>query len=544
MKKPRRRNLRLAIYLVDRSGIAAEYAPQMQTVSKNGNVVGRPRRLPLRTLLIGLLLAKLEGKDPRIENAYEVLTALVPAVQLELGVRYDDAGRRKTIEYHHISSTWNRFMSLFDTGPLQSTRRNKEEMKAKAPRRAVREVKWSKDETAGREAALQSVMDRLLEASIPDGLDHKGSYALDWTDMESLAKGRKKKDKVAADPQARWGVRTRKHNRPGKGKEPFFGYNLHFLTIVPEVGEAKLPELARRMVITPANVMAVGPLTVAMLQRLHDEGLPLLDLLIDRGYSQVGAKNLHKYLLDLVFVVQDLKQNQRGKKGTFRGAILINGEPYCQTTPQRLHNLAVPSKLATTEEWKAYWKDRDELDRYAFKRLGKPTPGMKQRYIDPAASEPCTLRCPMRPESMGVAFERDLIEVFSPPVDAACAKTKTFTMSAQDGLGIRQKYPFGSRSWLESYNRRTAVERFNSAIKVEDKLGRLEVRVNGQHKRGFMAAITAVATNMRLLASWLQQQPIEVVASKFGEIALLLGVVGSRTFQPEAPDPPIERIVA
>lgn len=542
MNKPRRRNLRLAIYLVDRSGIVAECAPKMQSVSKNGNVIGRPRRLSLRKLLVGLLLAKLEKKDPRIECAYEVLTALTPAVQFELGVRCDDAGVRKTIECHHLSSTWNRFMSLFDTAPLQSTRRNKEEMKTKAPRRVAREVKWSKDETSAREAALQAVMDRLLEASIPDGLDHKGSYALDWTDMEALAKGRKKQDKVAADPQARWGVRTRRHNRPGKGKEPFFGYNLHFLTIVPEVGEAKLPELARRMVITPANVMAVGPLTVAMLQRLHGEGLPLLDLLIDRGYSQVGAKNLHKDLLDLVFVVQDLKQNQRGMKGTFKGAILINGEPYCKTTPQRLHNLAVPSKFATTEEWTTYWTNRDELDRYAFKRLGKPTPDMKQRYIDPAASEPCTLRCPLRPESMGVAFEKDLIEVFAPPAGATCAKTKTFTMSSQDGLGIRQKYPYGSRSWIDSYNRRTAVERFNAAVKVEDNLGRPEVRVSGQHKRGFMAAIAAIATNMRLLASWLEKQPIEVIAAKFSEIALLLGVVGSRTLPPEAPDSPIERI--
>lgn len=60
-------------------------------------------------------------------------------------------------------------MDLFDTAPLQQTRRNKQEMKAGAVRRAVRQVKRSKAEIACREEALQAVMDRLLEASIPDG---------------------------------------------------------------------------------------------------------------------------------------------------------------------------------------------------------------------------------------------------------------------------------------------------------------------------------------------------------------------------------------
>lgn len=97
--------------------------------------------------------------------------------------------------------------------------------------------------------------------------------------------------------------------------------------------------------------MVVGPLAVAMMHSLHDEGLPLSELLIDRGYSQVAAKHLHAPLLELdVFVVQDSKKKQRGKKGTFKGAILINGESYCPTTPQRLHDLAVPPKNATADD--------------------------------------------------------------------------------------------------------------------------------------------------------------------------------------------------
>lgn len=45
-----------------------------------GNVIGRLSVLSLRTLLIGLLIAKLEGKHPQVGCAHDVLTALTFAV--------------------------------------------------------------------------------------------------------------------------------------------------------------------------------------------------------------------------------------------------------------------------------------------------------------------------------------------------------------------------------------------------------------------------------------------------------------------------------
>ena len=136
-------------------------------------------------------------------------------------------------------------------------------------------------------AALATVLDDLLEASIPD--EHKAtsaSLAADWTDVESFSRPPRHGSSQCADPEASWGHRN--SNLPGPKGEMFFGYYHSAATMTREETGPAVPELTRRITLTSCHADPVRAL-VPVLTRMPDDGIPLGDILADSGYAHRDA---------------------------------------------------------------------------------------------------------------------------------------------------------------------------------------------------------------------------------------------------------------
>ena len=85
-----------------------------------------------------------------------------------------------------------------------------------------------------------------------------------------------------------------------------------------------------------------------------------------------------------------------------------------------------------------------------------------RRHTCPAATG--KIRCPLRPESM--TPDRSRPEILAPPEHPqACCTQQTITAGPGVAPKTRQKHDYPSRAWRISYQRRTAAERLNAAIK-------------------------------------------------------------------------------
>ncbi len=120
---------------------------------------------------------------------------------------------------------------------------------------------------------LQDVLDALVEASVPAELnDPSRSLAVDWTDVESFSTRRTKSTGHYADKEAAWG--HRKGGGPGEKDELFFGYYLSLATMVPDEGEAEVPELVRRMKLVACDHDPVPKMTDVLVTMVGG-GIPL-----------------------------------------------------------------------------------------------------------------------------------------------------------------------------------------------------------------------------------------------------------------------------
>ncbi len=400
---------------------------------------------------------------------------------------------------------------------------------------------------------LKRLTDLLLNATIPHGLRYR-TLAIDWTDHETTAKVDNPR-RASADPDARSGRRRRKGAPPFKSRrsskaaktnstpagdrlrrtndvyldehgfesdkdEPFFGYILHFGVGVGEVEDyddpdkPTLPELTVAVRVTPANDMAgVAPAALDIVDSAIASGHPVETLVADLGYSMRRPETLHVPLAERrVALVHDLEKNKVGRKGTHLGAVLINGVPHCPFTPHVVVDetgepvvnekgepvpLTVPWSSASRDEWKKYWERRDHQDAFAFRPLGKRVPGTPQRYECPARAGRVK-DCPFYAESTtGI----DIQELIPKGAQARDCCGRTFTAPPEMGLAIREEPVHGSRDWVRSHDRRSGVERYNSAVK-DFGLDKMDVRVLGIAKRTLAVCFASMATNLRLVEAY------------------------------------------
>jgi hypothetical protein len=447
--------------IVDASGVA-------EVMEQRLPVGVRPRQLSVRTLLIGILLVISDGRPAHLRRVHRALCGLPLEQRMRLGVLVEWRAGPHTLTYRQVERT---FSLLADTLAQNQG-----------------------DGTVS--ALLQEVADALLEASVPSpAKDATSSYAVDWTDVESFST-RRRVEGAYNDPDASWG--HRKGGGPGEKDDRFFGYYLQLATMVSDDGEAKVPELARRMALTSCHVDP-PPAFAGVLEAMAASGVAVGDVIVDAGYAhrvpQHWALPLRRIGAELVM---DLHPSDRGTQGTFAGALCHNGNLYCPATPRPLFDLSPLAKGASRDTVQAHDARAAELAHYKLGRSGAPDADGYQRVSCPAALG--KVRCPLREGSMALAYARP--EISQPPDHPPpCCSQRTITVPPSVNAKTAQKHDYPSAAHRRSYARRSAAERTNATIKdpASTDIARGWCRVMGITPMTLLLTCALVVRNLRVL---------------------------------------------
>lgn len=435
---------------------------------------GRPRQLSVRTLLLGLLLAFGDGRHGLLRRAHAALLSLPETDKARLGV----------------IAAWRR-------GPHLLTYRQTERTF-----KVLTKVLPCEGGSPGE--ALGAFVSSLVASSVPENhAKDSSSLAVDWTDCETWSRP-PGQDGACADKDASFG---RRHSgTAGVRDEPFYGYYLQLATMVEDQGGKEVPELVRAMHLTSCHLDPPRQF-VPVLERLYQSGMAAGDLLYDCGYSyrQPAAWALPLRRLG-ASLVTDLHPNDRGPKGTFKGATVCDGNLYCPATPEPLLHLAALPLGASDEQVRNHDRQVAELASYKLGRLSRDDKDGYHRVECPAVAG--KLRCPLREESMSLDFSHP--EVTSLPKGEApcCCVQKSITVPPEVNAKTAQRHDFGSPAHRESYGRRAAAERANATLKDRSStdIRRGSIRLMGQSAITIVVACAVVVRNMRVAAAFEKRQ--------------------------------------
>lgn len=454
--------------ILDASGIAG-------TIEDLLPAGARGRQLSVRTLLAGMHLTIADGRPAHLTRVRQALLALPAADQARLGVIADWKAGPHQLSYRQTEHTFGLIV------------------------RAL-----SKGEPDGAPAqALQSVIDNLLEASIPAARNATSSLAADWTDVESWSRPPRHGSTACHDPEARWGHRN--SNLKGPRGEMFFGYYLSAVTMVSEENGPPVPELARRMTLAGCGHDPVSALA-GVLTAMPAAGIPLGDIIADSGYShRVPAAWATPLRQAGAALVQDLHPHDRGPRGTHQGAVVCNGNLYCPKTPPALLKLGPLPPGAGSDDVAVHDAQAAELARHKLGRHTADDADGYHRLICPAAAG--KVRCPLRPESM--TLDRGRPEILpAPEHPPACCTQQTITAGPDVAAKTRQKHDYPSPAWRRSYNRRTAAERSFSTIKdpATTSIARGWCRLTGLTPLALWTMCLLAVRNHRILTAYQARQ--------------------------------------
>jgi hypothetical protein len=463
----------------------------------------RPRQLHTHTLLVGMTLTMLSGRDALLTNVLETLLALPEAEQRRLGViaRWGDAEHQLT--YRQLEYTYRLI----------------------AKELAKPEPDGTPSET------LSEILDALLEASVQVlGQPDSTSYAVDWTAHEAWSRppakpaadhephaqppaqdrqppdsgdgdgepagppNPEKPPQRRCDREAAWGHRTVTH--PAEN-ETFYGYYLQAVTAVRDEHGPPVPELIRRMHLASCRHDPPAQI-VPTIARMHQDGVTIGDLLADSGYSYRVAEQWALPIRALgAQLIIDLHPNDRGPHGTHHGAIRANGNLYCPATPKPLLDLGPLPPGASPEQTEQHDRQAAELARYKLSPITRYDPDGYRRVICPAAQG--KIRCPHRPQSLTLPHDRPTI-LQPPEPPPACCTQKTITVPPTVNAKTAQKHDFPSRQHRLSYHRRTAAERAFATLtdRATNNLTRGWCRLFGLAPIAMFTATALIARNIRI----------------------------------------------
>jgi hypothetical protein len=442
------------------------------------------------------MLALDAGRPAQLEAAWRALDSLPLSDQLCVGFAQSKGGECHTASYRQVCDTFSVLCRGIDPTPVPSFRGVPDKERVvhlAAARRGV--------DAQANAARLDAVSDALIEASVPGAYKSAStSLAVDWTDHETWSRARPVEDpQPANDPDASFG--HAKRNAPGAKDYLFFGYYAQVATMVRDEGGAQVPELVRRIAVHAPSVDPAAVMAQTLL-RLSDDGVALGDVLADCGYSnrvpQTFAAPLRRAGAHLVM---DLHPGDRGRHGTFEGAVAANGALFCPATPGPLLDLGPLKRGASEEETAVHDARFAELMRYKFCALSAPDDEGYQRVICPAAAG--KVRCPHKTASLALSYDHP--SVTDPPTDPPrCCAQVSITVAPQVNEKTRQKHDYAGPVHRDSYARRTAAERTYASL-ADPSVGGIRrgwCRLFGRTKNTLMYALAVVVRNVRILESF------------------------------------------
>ena len=487
---------------------------------------GRPRQLAAKAVLLGIMLALDAGRPAHVLAAWRAMCALPLSDQLSVGFAQSKDGEFHRATYRQFSDTFSVLCRGIDPTPVPSFRGVPDEERVlhlAAARTGV--------DAEAKRARLDGATDALVEASVPAAYKSaSSSLAVDWTDHETWSRARPQDDpQPSNDPDASFG--HAKRNAPGAKDYLFFGYYAQVATMVRDEGGARVPELVRRIAV---HAPAVDPAAVMAqtLVRLSGDGIALGDVLADCGYSnrvpETFATPLRRAGANLVM---DLHPGDRGRHGTFEGAIAANGTLFCPATPAPLLDLGPLKRGASEEETAAHDARFAELMRYKLSALSAPDAEGYQRVVCPAAAG--KVRCPHKAASLALSFEHPTVS--HPPAQRPrCCAQVSITVAPQVNEKTRQKHDYAGPAHRDSYARRTAAERTYASL-ADPSVGGIRrgwCRLFGLAKNTLMYVLAVVVRNVRIVESFERRKAEEARTQSVGPTRRR-----TRRHQPDTPAP-------
>ena len=337
-------------------------------------------------------------------------------------------------------------------------------------------------------------------AQLADGIEDRDAVPVVASDVQIEGRG------STHDPDARWSKKTSKSGK----SEVFFGYHEHTLVQVPAAGEDAdtAPRLIRAFELTPATT-DVPEVSLRLLDRVHD-GVGRVLLLADRlyHYSQFAKwwQPLHRRN---VRPVHDLRETDQGfvPHDRMRWAA---GHAHCPAVPDSLGRIVRPAvNDKRTSSHKAFHKAMDLREAYALVRHSQPDVDGVHRVMCPALAG--KIGCALRPGTVQVAGPARIPFVEKPPSAAdpeglpACCTQKTVLVRPTEQIAkLLQPVYWGSREWVDLYNRRTYVEGSYGSRKhpATENLRRGHFHVTGLPLVHLMMAMVNVSYNVRMIENW------------------------------------------
>lgn len=485
---------------VQRTELPAELESRVRTTRR-----GRPRQLRVDVLLAAMMATADAHGSLTMTRVHKVLVEeLSVTIQRTYDIT-DTDGNPPTLR--QVRYLWSRLVEPFvSTGPKA------EEL--------------TEEERVDRESELASFTNRLLSAAN----HHVGaatSLAIDATAIESAArpKGRRAPEGQdendpelrgrCADPDARWGYRTKTHDNK---TNLMFGFQMiAFTGVGAKVGDSR-PLITEHLTLLRGNEHGTTE-TIASLDWLQKNAHPVSEVLADRGFTYGRVEDWAQPLHNMgVAQVLDLHPLDHGSVPHPDGYILLDGTPHCPQTPEDLRVIERPQRFsigrlrknATAAEQRDHAEQVAALEEfnariearktYRFEKHAKTSAG-KQRYICPArAGKVACGGCPFSQQL------EDVPEVAQPQPDQplkAC-RQESITIDTKVGLKLRQAEYWGSKDWHQSYSRRNAVESVFGILKSANGGG---IRRGWTHQMGLtkthmLLAIAVAAQNLRQLVKW------------------------------------------
>lgn len=498
-----RRAVSIALRVVDRSEIV------QQVLRFDNNRTGPARTVTMRTVL--LLILAYQVQRPSRDMAFLPLVRWIEAdMSQQDKVRVGLTHPRWS--YYKIVATFHAFVDLIDDADSQHRVQ---------PNGVIRE-RYDGLPTRHR------ILNRLIGASIPDACPPTPVSALDSTDVETpgtwlalpsrsdgddeyvpddAAEPTDAEKKIrwevgldgrniySPDKDARAGYRTVVHNR----SRLFLGWDAHVLCDAGWYGANHYVQFIRGMLFEPAG------------QHKGDAGIELIDsldprftvetLCSDRGYSFAVAERwvlpLQERGITWVHDMHPLQKRERTllKHDKFDAHLMLDGTLFTRGMPKRLRALPGYHPGMTNAEKRALAAKYDERAQYAFVPNGGPRADGSWQYRGPAYLG--------RVNCVNMAAHRRLnsnAPLTNCKEGDGCWCDRTPTVDADDQLGLRQKYLYGTTKWLAYYGMRNASEAKMANLKrTHSTLRRASSSVNGTTANALLFAVRCVAVNIALM---------------------------------------------
>ncbi len=438
-------------------------------------------QLRLRALLVGLVMNAGLKRDNHLTQVARLLRALPNSLRHDLEVEVGG----HVVTYRQVWHCWHRLRQALDQlAPVVF------------------------DGSAPHGDAVSWFTDRLLDATTPADIALSDCYSVDGTDVETWARVETganadgERTRSTLDDDAREGHSPAKNGRRGG---TYFGYEDHLLVQTRNMGGPEVPLLIRRHRVTSAGTHR-GQTAVDLVRETLGDGIAVEHLIADRGYS-ISVVDKFAAPLEAMGVdrTHDLMSWQRDPQPDVRGFLVLDGGQFCPGTPKDLWDLPPVKPGMRQSERDALVARYDERANYAATlQQGRSTGDGHIRVACPAQRGGHS-RCELVPPSLRRPISNPTV---APPPQAAeaprpCCNQVTVQIPATAGLRDRQKYLYGTSTWVESKNRRVGVESANATVKVHyGRVGRNYIRSLGLVNYNLLLTFTHVAANLLTLVAY------------------------------------------